>query len=104
MSTRWQPVVAWYCRRQQVCNRCQQSGSRRSFRITGRTRGAPAYCSRLSTFGYYTVLVDRSDKHTVKQYTKTRIETSYVDSYWAQMHQAKMCSFHSHNVVLLSYS
>ena len=33
---------------------CQHRGNRRSFRLTGRTHGAPAYRIRVSTFGYYT--------------------------------------------------
>ena len=42
-----------YCSRQRVCNRRQHRGNRRPFRLKGRTRGAPAYCSQVSTFGYY---------------------------------------------------
>ena len=32
---------------------CQHRGHRRPFRLTGRTRGAPAYCIRVSANGYY---------------------------------------------------
>ena len=45
----WPP----HCSRQPTCKRCQHRGHRRPVRLTGRTRGAPAYCSQVSANGYY---------------------------------------------------
>ena len=50
------------------------------------------------------ILVDRSEEHTVLQYTKIRVESSYVDPYWAYLHQSALGSFHLHDMLLVSYS
>ena len=53
MSTLSQPVGDHTVADNNRASGCQHQGNRRSFRLTGRTRGAPAYCSQVSAFGYY---------------------------------------------------
>ena len=56
MSTRWQPVPYHFVADNNSASGCQHQDHRRASRLTGRTRGAPAYCSQVSAFGYYTAL------------------------------------------------
>ena len=53
MSTRRQPVGDHTVADNNRASGCQHRGHRRPLRLTGRTRGSHAYCSRVSTFGYY---------------------------------------------------
>ena len=57
-----------YCSRQPACNRCPHRGNRRPVCLTGRTRGAPAYCIRVSANGYYSKASYRANSTGCQHY------------------------------------
>ena len=75
MSTRWQPVGDHTVADNNRASGCQHQGNRRPFCLTGSTRGAPAYCSQVSAFGYYTVPL----KHWPKRARTNNLKSKFHD-------------------------